>query len=502
MKHEGSSWSFEDSSLGRSFLWGLAITALPAVSGFVVSWVIARWAGPGVMGTVSWVMSYATAVLIVGKFGLDLAASRLASEYGVTSPASLRPLFVKAVGLRALFTLPVALLTLIFAPRIAGFFPDPDLTNPIRVGALIVVCASIYEFNENFLIGLNRLATVYKIRAVHLLARVAATSLLVSLGFGAVAVLGGYSGAWLLAIVVYAILLHRYLPASDASSDRVDAGRLLRLSTALAVSSASVTIYSHIDRLMLGYFSGMEELGQYAVARNITEVSVFPVFAMVMTLRPALAARFSTGRVSECADIIQHSIRFCFVIGVLFSGIFVALGADLVRFVYSDAFLPAGRLMVFFVGVAVARSLGAVLLPALIAANMARVYAYLTAGSAVLHFSLNLFLIPRYQSRGAIIATIISYSLLLIVGLGVMLAKYRIPIRLAAVSVGARTILAGTIATGVIWRLADRPGPLSWVALLWAVLLLGLYLVLIYVLRVATFSNVSKLFSNLSKQKR
>jgi O-antigen/teichoic acid export membrane protein len=257
-----------------------------------------------------------------------------------------------------------------------------------------------------------------------------------------------------------------------------------------------------MDRLLLGYFSGMEEVGQYAVARNITEVSLFPAFAMVVMLRPALAARFSAGRLSECAGIIQHAIRFCFVVGVLFSAIFVALGADLVTFVYSDAFRPAGQLMVFFVGVVLVRSIGAVLLPALIAADKARVYAYLTAGSAVLHFSLNLFLIPRYQSRGAIIATIISYSLLLILGLGVMLAKYRIPISLAAVSVGARTILAGAIATGVIWRLADRPTPLSWVALLWAVLLLGLYLFLIYVLRVATFSNASKLFSNLRKQKR
>ena len=502
MKYEGSSWSFEDSSLGRSFLWGLAITALPAASGFVVSWVIARWAGPGVMGTVSWVMSYATAVLIVGKFGLDLAASRLASEYGVASPGTLRPLFAKALGLRAAFTLPVALLTLVFAPQIAQFFPDSDLTNAIRVGALIVVCASVYEFNENFLIGLNRLATVYRIRAVHLVSRVAATAVLVFLGFGAVAVLGGYCGAWLLAIAVYAVLLHRYLPASDPSSDRADVGRLLTLSVALAVSSASVTIYSHVDRLLLGYFSGMEELGQYAVARNITEVSLFPVFAMVMMLRPALAARFSTGRVSECADIIRYSIRFCFVIGVLFSAIFVALGADLVTFVYSDAFLPAGRLMVFFVGVVLARSIGAVLLPALIAADMTRVYAYLTAGSAVLHFSLNLFLIPRYQSRGAIVTTIISYGLLLAVGLGVMLAKYRIPIRLAAFSIAARTILAGCIATAVVWLLADRAEPLSWVALVWAVLLLGLYLFLIYVLRVVTFSDLSKLFSNLSKQKR
>jgi O-antigen/teichoic acid export membrane protein len=454
------------------------------------------------MGTVSWVMSYATAALIVGKFGLDLAASRLASEYGVNDPSALRPLFAKAVSLRAVFTLSVALLTLVFARQIAGLFPDPGLTPAIRIGALIVACASFYEFNESFLIGLNRLATVYKIRAVHLVSRIAATALIVFLGLGAVSVLGGYCGAWLLSIAICAVLLHRYLPAADPDVHRADTRRLLSLSAALAVSSASVTIYSHVDRLLLGYFSGMEELGQYAVARNIAEVALFPVFAMVMTLRPALAARFSTGRVAECADIIRQAIRFGFALGVLFSILFVALGVDLVTLVYSDAFRPAGELMVFFVGVILARSIGAVLLPALIAADMTRVYAYLTAGSAVIHFSLNLLLIPRYQSRGAVIATILSYGLLLIVGMGVMLARYRIRIGLAAVSVGARTILAGVIATGVVAKLADRSTPLSWASLPWAAFLLVLYLFLVYALRVVAFSDVSKLFSNLSKQKR
>ncbi|MEE9271498.1 MAG: flippase [Candidatus Krumholzibacteria bacterium] len=501
MSRQKESWSFQDTSLKRSFLWSLAITALPVVSGFVVSWVIARWAGPRVVGTVSWVMSFATAVLIIGKFGLDLAASRLASEFGVGAAGSLRALFRTAIQLRLLFTCSVALLAWVFSPRVAGFFDDTDLTGPIRVGALVVVCASLYEFKENFLIGLNRLQTVYRIRAVHLLLRVLVTCVLVFLGLGATQILGGYCAAWAVAIAVYVAMLMRFLPVEDAGPAREGlARRLLVLSVPLAVSSASVTIYSHMDRLMLGYFSGIEEVGQYAVARNISEVSLFPVFALIMMLRPALASRFSGGDVTECAAIIRRSLRFSLVSGVLFAAIFAVFGLPLVTAVFSRDFSHAGGLMIFFAGVIVFRSIGAVILPSLVAAERTRVYAYLTAASAVLNFALNLVLIPKYQARGAVIATLVSYGVLLIVGLHEVFVTYGVRLSGRSVSLGLRTILAGSLAAGIVWPLRGRTG-LEWEAFLWAGVLTVAYALLAVAFRVARAEDIRVLLINLRKSK-
>ncbi|MDH3216684.1 MAG: flippase, partial [Candidatus Krumholzibacteria bacterium] len=494
-------WSYEDSSLERSFLWGLAITALPVASGFVVSWVVARWAGADTVGTVSWVMSYATAVLILGKFGLDLAASRLASEYGMTSPGKLRSLFVAALNLRLVFTLSVAVLSFVFAGSLAVFFNDPSLLYAIRVGALVVLCASLYEFNENFLVGLNRLAIVYKVRSIHLVSRITLTCLLVFLGFGATAILGGYCAAWVVAITVYAVLLRRHLPArGPAGSRQHNLRELVALSATLTVSSASVTIYSHMDRLMLGYFSGVGEVGQYAVARNTAELSLFPVFAMVMMLRPALAARFASDRIAESAHIIRNALRFSLISGVLFAAIFAALGVPLITFVFSQEFEPAGRLMLFFVGVILLRCAGAVILPSLIAARRERLYAYLTAASAGVNFLLNLVLIPRYQSRGAIVATIISYGILLVLGLRGVFARYGVRVTSSAISMALRTILAGALSGGLVWLISDQRAP-SWRAFVWAGLLSAMYFVLIYALRVGSFSNVRNLVSKLRESK-
>lgn len=496
MSQARTSWSFQESSIERSFLWSLALTALPVISGFIISWVVARFAGPRVLGTVSWVMSFATAALIVAKFGLDLGASRLASEYGVHAPGRLRGLFVQALRYRVAITLAVSAVSLVFAPQVASWFGDPGLTNGVRIGALIILCTSIYEYDEGFLVGLNRHETVSRIRAVQLFTRVVLTVTFVFLGFGATVILGGYCAAWVVAIVIYGVLLNRSLPHGDADAQPAEARRLLALSATLAISAASVTIYSHMDRLMIGYFNGVEEVGQYSVARNIAEVSLFPVFAMVMMLRPALASRFTAEKMGESASIIGRSLRFTFASGVLFAAIFAALGVPLITFVYSDTYRLAGELMLLFTGVILFRSIGTVILPALVAAERTRTYAILTTVSAALNFGLNLILIPGYGARGAIVATIASYGVLLLAGLREVFVTYAMRVTGRAISLGARMILAGLLSSALIWRLINRL-ELTWESLLWAVLLAIIYVTLLFVFRVGRPGDIRSMVTNL-----
>lgn len=503
-----NSWSFLDASVGESFFWSLTLSVLPVVASFLVSWFIARWTGPSVWGTVTWSMAFATAVLIVAKMGLELGASRLASEYGVQRPGLLRRLLRVSMNLRVAFTLPSAAITLALAPQIAGAFREPGLTGPVRIAAAIIICASIYEFYEHFLIGLNRHATVSKIRAVMLSARIVATVALVLSGGGAVAILWGYCGAWVVGIVLFAVLMVRYLPRGESGAAEAVGltRRLMVLSLPLAVSSASVTVYAYIDKLMLMYFDGVEEVGQYAVARNVVEVSLFPSFAAVTMLRPALASRYASGAMAECTTLIRSSLRFALAFGVLFGALFAVLPVPLMTFVFSDSFRYAGEIMTAFVWVIVIRSLGAIVLPALVAAEKTRLYATLTMVTAGLNVVLNLVMIPRWHSRGAIVATLISYAVLFVVGLAQTFRIFAVRVDRAGVSAGIRTVLAGGLAGLLLWFVVGQvyrggPVPSDASVLLWSVLLVGVYASLLLVLRVVRVEEFRSALANLRNRK-
>jgi O-antigen/teichoic acid export membrane protein len=449
-------------------------------------------------------MAFATEVLIIAKLGVDLGASRLASEYGVHKPGSLRTLLSIGSNLRLWFTLPTSVATYFLAPQIAHWFKEDALVGLVRISAGVVFCASVYEFQEQFLVGLNRHATVSRVRSVMLSMRVVATAVVVMAGLGAVAILAGYVAAWIVGIAAFSLLLRRYLPQStpEDSDAAVMRRRLLAMSIPLAISSASVTIYSQVDKLVLGYFDNLEEVGQYSIARAVTEVSLFPAFAMVTTLRPALASRFTRGDRDECARLIKSSLKLSLVAGVLFASVFVAMSVPLLSLVYSDQYRYAGELMVGFAWIVVIRSMGAMVLPALLAAEKIRTYAWLTAAAAVLNLALNLALIPRMHSRGAIVATIVSYGLLLVFGLREVFGTFGVRVSPRAVATGIRTLLAGALVAATFWwilRQLDSP-PGGWTIAFAAVHVL-LYGLLVWAFRVLRPAEVRPMVGNLLKLK-
>jgi O-antigen/teichoic acid export membrane protein len=498
-----SSWSFQESSVGQSFAWSLTLSLLPVVAAFVSSWIIARFSGPTVWGTVSWAMAFATQLLIVAKVGIELGASKLASEYGVSKPGVLRDLLRIASNLRLAFTLPTALLTYFFAPQIAELLHDVSLTAAVRISAAIIFCASIYEFQEQFLVGLNRHNTVSRIRATMLSLRLISTVAVVAIGLGAVAILAGYVAAWLIGIAAFSLLLRRYLPRMDDHSEHASIRRrLLAMTVPLAVSSASVAVYTQIDKLVLGYFDTVEEVGQYSLARAVMEVSLFPAFALVTTLRPALAARFARGELRECSRIVKRSLLLTLVAGVCFGSVFLVLSVPLLELVYSPEYRYAGELMTWFASVIVIRSLGAMVLPALLAADRIRTYAWLTAGAAVLNFVLNLVLIPTMHSRGAILATIVSYGLLLILGLREVFQVFNVRLHTRALWRAIRTLLAGALVAGVIWLVIRQLQVETWVWTLGlATLHVAAYVALIVAFRVVRPAEIRPLMGNLLRVK-
>jgi len=456
MKDNRSPWAYTEASLAKSYFLSLANSSLPVVSGFVTSWVVARWAGPQVVGTVSWVMAFATACLIVGKFGFGLAVSRLASELGVKEEGRLRALLRRGLEMRLAATLPVAGACLLAAPSLASFFGDPDLVAPIRVGSLVIVGASLYEYKEHFLVGLNRLATVYRVRLLHHSLRIVLTVAVVALGWGAVQVLGAYCVAWVVAIAAYLFLLLRHLPPARKGAGAGLRSRLLRLSLPLAASGASVTLYSQMDKIMVGYFMGVEEVGQYTIARNVAEVSLFPIFASIMALRPALASRFARGEREKCAYVVGQTLLWGLAFGTLFALVFGFFGQQLVVLVFSPRFQRAGSLMGLFVWLVMMRSLGAVILPSLVAAERTRAYAYLTALSAGLNFFLNLLLIPLMGARGAVMATIGSYALLLVLGLHQTKAAFAMKISGQALKKVSKVAAAGMTSALIVALLIPK----------------------------------------------
>ena len=150
-------------SFAAGYLWTFGATALPLLSAFFISLITARWMGPHVVGLINSTMALATVLLIVGKYGVDGAASRLLSEYQVNAPWRMGRLVRLSVLMRLLFTIPTGVAAFICAPWFTTFFKEPALLPLFKMSGLLILAVSLNELFDLMILGISRFRYLFRL---------------------------------------------------------------------------------------------------------------------------------------------------------------------------------------------------------------------------------------------------------------------------------------------------------------------------------------------------
>jgi O-antigen/teichoic acid export membrane protein len=423
--------------------WNLVSAALPLVGSFVVSLLVAPYLGPERFGHYVTAMSAATMLLIVGKFGVHSATSRLLSEDEANAGTWMRA----GLLLRLAFTLSTALLAWIITPWVAPWLGGEGLVGPFEVVGAVIVSASLLEFAGEAQIGLGRFRAQLGLRAGFLVLRLAAIAW-VRLGqLGTVAFLVGHTLAQLLpSLVALAALLRS--PSQHTVRLAVAVRRTFQISAPLALSSASFLVYAHTDRLMLARLADPATVGQFGVARNVIDAALFPVFALTWSLRPALVKAARSADAEELQHVMSQGLRASFLYAVAAPALLVVFGPGLLTGLYSMEYREAAHLLLWMAPVLLLRGVGALVFPGLLAADAQNDYARLMVVTALANVVANALLIPRWGAEGAVVATLVALVPLTVGGFGVVHRRLA-PLRVRQ-DLRSHT-LAVAVSGGVAW---------------------------------------------------
>jgi O-antigen/teichoic acid export membrane protein len=192
------------------------------------------------------------------------------------------------------------------------------------------------------------------------------------------------------------------------------AKELLRDSWPLILSSGAIMIQARIDQVMLKEMIGSAEVGQYSVAMRMIEAFGFIPMVIYSSLAPSITNAKKTSETFYRQRLIQL-YRLMFLL-FLATAIPIYLTAKpVVIFLFGEAYAKAGWLLqlfairLFFTNLGVARSL-------FITNNNLFKYSFVASViGAILNITFNYLLIPIYSASGAIIATIISFTVTIFV---------------------------------------------------------------------------------------
>jgi len=191
------------------------------------------------------------------------------------------------------------------------------------------------------------------------------------------------------------------------------AKNLLKSGAPLILSGAAVLVYLRIDQVIIGHFLSTFDVGIYAVAVKIAEFGGFIPGILIASLFPSIvmskknSEKLFISRFGKLYDFLVLTSFSIALIITLFSNQIIAL-------LYGEAYSGAGIILSIYVWSIVPWFLSLAMNQYFVVDNKTIYSLYAALIGCVSNILLNVLLIPLYGMPGAAVATVVSYSLVIL----------------------------------------------------------------------------------------
>jgi O-antigen/teichoic acid export membrane protein len=391
--------------------WMLADRSMRLGVGLIVGVWIARYLGPQRFGLLSYAVAFSALFGAFATLGLDGIVIRELAKYPERKNVLLGSAFVlKLLGGSIALLLAVLCISIIRRG-------EPLTIWLVSIAAAGYVFQSVNGIDMFFQSKVQSRYSVFALNGAFICITVLKIVLLMRsapLICFAWAALGEIALGMALLLVAYRV------DHNQIRSWRYDpqtARELLRNSWPLIFATIALLIQARIDQVMLGDMISNEEVGQYSAAMRLIEVFSFVPMIIVSTLSPHVAKAKATSEALYHKRLLEVYRAMTVTFFLVAIPIFF-FGERIVLLVFGSEYKGAAFLLSLFA-------------VRLFFANESLFrYSLMTSiiGAAV-NIAGNYILIPRFRSEGAIVSTIISFSVTTF-AMDIFYARTRVNLRL------------------------------------------------------------------------
>lgn len=171
--------------------------------------------------------------------------------------------------------------------------------------------------------------------------------------------------------------------------------------------SCATTVYTNLDTLMIGFIKKDVDVGYYNAAVKVKTILVSIVTALGSVLLPRSSYYVEKKMMDEFWGIAKKSILFVFLVAPPTVIYFIFFAKETILFLsgfdFVNSIVPMQIILVTVIFIGLSNILG---MQILIPLGMEKAVLYSEIAGAVIDFTINLILIPKFASAGAAIGTV------------------------------------------------------------------------------------------------
>lgn len=171
--------------------------------------------------------------------------------------------------------------------------------------------------------------------------------------------------------------------------------------------SVSISVYTSLDTVMLGFMTNNAEVGYYTAATKIRTILASLSTALGRVLMPRISNYVANGKTEQFADIIKKSFKFTLLITIAVTIYFFVMADATIDLLagrgYDKAVIPMRILMFTVILIGLSSLTG---MQILIPSNRENCTTISTMAGAAVNLAVNAVAIPHYAASGAAAGTV------------------------------------------------------------------------------------------------
>ena len=175
----------------------------------------------------------------------------------------------------------------------------------------------------------------------------------------------------------------------------------------LFIPVIAISLYTIMDRVMLGMMSSMTEVGYYENSNKLTQIPVMAISSLGTVMLPRISNMISNGRKEESIRYIQKSLILSILLSTSMAFGLCAVSNEFVPIFYGNGFGKCKNVISILVLSSIFISWANVIRTQYLIPNKKdKIYIISVFLGAIVNVIINLILIPKLMSIGAAIGTI------------------------------------------------------------------------------------------------
>ena len=189
--------------------------------------------------------------------------------------------------------------------------------------------------------------------------------------------------------------------------DKANVIKRIKPNLMLFLPVVAVSLYTIMDKLMLGILDAKTEVAFYSYAGSFIEIPETIILALSTVMLPRASKLLYDGKDKESFSLLKRSMQFAMLFSVGSAFGLTAISQELIPWYYGDAFERCALFAMALTPVIVLTSWnGIIRTQYVIPKGYDKIYLLTVSTGAIVNLVLNYVLIPRISGIGAVIGTV------------------------------------------------------------------------------------------------